>query len=172
MNKWSMPSMIAILHTLPLALRSRYSPVGTTQRRPKQQRAHPQRATSSFLSRAQQHWSPQPYTWSCWLNWKIMMPIQRPLKISASGHFQELQVCADIVIIITKFNNNVFLVSIISGLIILLLFLSELSFYLKTEVQPQLYVDTSRGEKLRINFDVVFPALPCACKLTFRLFII
>jgi len=53
-------------------------------------------------------------------------------------------------------------VSIISGIIILLLFLSELSYYMRTEVHPQLFVDTSRGEKLRINFDIIFPRLPCA----------
>jgi len=54
-------------------------------------------------------------------------------------------------------------VSIISGLIITWLFFSELSFYLSTDVQPELFVDTSRGEKLRINMDVTFPDLPCGC---------
>jgi len=53
-------------------------------------------------------------------------------------------------------------VSIISGLIIVWLFFSELSLYLSTEVSPELFVDTSRGEKLRINMDVTFPALPCS----------
>jgi hypothetical protein len=52
-------------------------------------------------------------------------------------------------------------VSIISGLIITWLFFSELAFYLSTDVQPELFVDTSRGEKLRINMDVTFPDLPC-----------
>ncbi len=55
------------------------------------------------------------------------------------------------------------LVSVISGLLIVWLFFSELSFYLSTEVNPELFVDTSRGEKLRINMDVTFPNLPCAC---------
>jgi hypothetical protein len=54
-------------------------------------------------------------------------------------------------------------VSIVSGLIMVLLFLAELQLYLRVEVQPQLLVDPNRGEKLRINFDIVFPALPCAC---------
>jgi hypothetical protein len=54
-------------------------------------------------------------------------------------------------------------VSIISGLIITWLFFSELAFYLSTDVQPELFVDTSRGEKLRINMDVTFPDLPCGC---------
>jgi len=52
-------------------------------------------------------------------------------------------------------------VSIISGIFILWLFISEFTYYLSVEVKPELYVDTSRGEKLRINMDVVFHNLPC-----------
>lgn len=53
-------------------------------------------------------------------------------------------------------------VSIISGLFIMWLFFSELFYYLSTEVTPELYVDTTRGEKLRINMDIVFHNLPCS----------
>lgn len=53
-------------------------------------------------------------------------------------------------------------ITIISGTLILILFLSELNYYLTTEVRPELFVDTSRGERLLINVDVTFPAMPCA----------
>jgi len=53
-------------------------------------------------------------------------------------------------------------VSIISGLFIFWLFISEFIYYLTTDVQPELFVDTTRGEKLRINMDVIFHNLPCA----------
>lgn len=52
-------------------------------------------------------------------------------------------------------------VSIISGIFITWLFISEFVYYLSVEVKPELLVDTSRGEKLRINMDVVFHNLPC-----------
>jgi len=53
-------------------------------------------------------------------------------------------------------------VSIISGVFILWLFISEFVYYLSTEISPQLLVDTSRGEKLRINMDIYFHNIPCS----------
>eukprot|EP01108_Squamamoeba_japonica_P007043 TRINITY_DN5858_c0_g1_i1.p1 TRINITY_DN5858_c0_g1~~TRINITY_DN5858_c0_g1_i1.p1 ORF type:complete len:419 (+),score=181.00 TRINITY_DN5858_c0_g1_i1:121-1377(+) len=53
-------------------------------------------------------------------------------------------------------------ISILSGAFILFLFFSEFAYYLTTEVHPEVKVDTTRGEKLQINVDMVFPRLPCA----------
>jgi hypothetical protein len=53
-------------------------------------------------------------------------------------------------------------ISIISIIIIIWLVISEFIYYLTVEVNPQLFVDTTRGEKLQIHFDITFPKLPCA----------
>ncbi|KAK9748973.1 hypothetical protein RND81_02G093900 [Saponaria officinalis] len=54
------------------------------------------------------------------------------------------------------------LITIVSSLVMILLFFSELRLYLHAVTETQLVVDTSRGETLRINFDVTFPALACS----------
>ena len=52
--------------------------------------------------------------------------------------------------------------SVCAVLVICLLFVSELRLYLSVETVDHLYVDVSRGEKLRINFDMSFPHIPCS----------
>ncbi|KAI3762194.1 hypothetical protein L1987_52618 [Smallanthus sonchifolius] len=52
-------------------------------------------------------------------------------------------------------------ITLISSVFMLLLFFSELRLYLHSVTETKLIVDTSRGERLRIHFDIVFPALPC-----------
>lgn len=54
------------------------------------------------------------------------------------------------------------LITIVSSILMLLLFFSELRLYLHAATETKLVVDTSRGETLRINFDVTFPALACS----------
>lgn len=54
------------------------------------------------------------------------------------------------------------LITLVSSFVMLLLFFSELRLYIHPVTETQLVVDTSRGETLRINFDVTFPALPCS----------
>eukprot|EP00696_Hemimastix_kukwesjijk_P001971 gnl/Hemi2/12403_TR4235_c0_g1_i1.p1 gnl/Hemi2/12403_TR4235_c0_g1~~gnl/Hemi2/12403_TR4235_c0_g1_i1.p1 ORF type:complete len:401 (+),score=170.66 gnl/Hemi2/12403_TR4235_c0_g1_i1:81-1283(+) len=52
--------------------------------------------------------------------------------------------------------------SLVAIAFMLLLFCSELSIYWTTDTRDHLVVDTLRQAKLRINFNVTFPALPCA----------
>jgi len=53
-------------------------------------------------------------------------------------------------------------VTIMASVVIMALFTSELSSYLQVHKQSDMYVDTSLGERLTINFDFTFPAFPCA----------
>ncbi|XP_053382292.1 endoplasmic reticulum-Golgi intermediate compartment protein 3-like isoform X1 [Mercenaria mercenaria] len=56
-----------------------------------------------------------------------------------------------------------FSVTIISGVLMFVLFISELNYYLTKEVQPELFVDISRGNiKMKINLNVTFHNMPCA----------
>jgi len=52
-------------------------------------------------------------------------------------------------------------VSMIAGIFIVFLFVSEFTYYLSTDVEHELVVDTSFGEKLQINIDITFPRMPC-----------
>lgn len=42
-----------------------------------------------------------------------------------------------------------------------ILFLSEVNYYLTPTMSEELFVDTSRGSKLRINLDIIVPAISC-----------
>eukprot|EP00967_Tisochrysis_lutea_P011791 scaffold13260_cov33-Tisochrysis_lutea.AAC.1 len=53
-------------------------------------------------------------------------------------------------------------VSLISLTTILLLVISEFRAYLTPTTSDHLYVDTTRGERIRINLNITFPNLPCA----------
>ena len=53
-------------------------------------------------------------------------------------------------------------VSIVSMAVIFLLVVSELRSYLTPVVSDHLYVDTTRGERIRINVNITFPNMPCA----------
>ncbi|XP_013181147.1 PREDICTED: endoplasmic reticulum-Golgi intermediate compartment protein 3 [Papilio xuthus] len=51
----------------------------------------------------------------------------------------------------------------VAGVIIMvLLFLSELYTYMSPNISEELFVDTSRGHKLRINFDIIVPSISCS----------
>jgi len=53
-------------------------------------------------------------------------------------------------------------VTLVSSVIMMVLFLSELNYYLSTEMTEELLVDVTRGQKLRINFDLVYQKVPCS----------
>lgn len=55
-------------------------------------------------------------------------------------------------------------VTVISALLMTSLFISEFRDYLTPEVREEIFVDISRGNKLRINVDVIFHKIPCDCK--------
>ena len=54
------------------------------------------------------------------------------------------------------------IITIVSTAVIVLLFFSELRLFIYSATETKLVVDTSRGETLRVNFDVTFPALACS----------
>jgi len=57
-----------------------------------------------------------------------------------------------------------FAVTIVSAVIMFILFVSELNYYLTKDVQQELFVDTSRGQKLKINLDITLMKVGCTCK--------
>ena len=53
-------------------------------------------------------------------------------------------------------------VSMACTLLIAVLTVIEVADYLQVKQDDHLFVDTSRGQQLRINMNVTFPALPCS----------
>ncbi|XP_023316165.1 endoplasmic reticulum-Golgi intermediate compartment protein 3 [Trichogramma pretiosum] len=53
------------------------------------------------------------------------------------------------------------IVTILSAIVITLLFISEAIDYVTPELKEELFVDTSRGSKLRINLDIVVSSVAC-----------
>ena len=60
-----------------------------------------------------------------------------------------------------------FAVTVVSGVIMFTLFMSELNYYLTKDIQQELFVDTSRGQKLTINIDITLMKVGCMCKRLF-----
>ena len=54
------------------------------------------------------------------------------------------------------------IVTILSTFIIFILFVFELRYYLRTDTEQILFVDTRRHEKMNITIDIRFPVLPCS----------
>lgn len=55
-------------------------------------------------------------------------------------------------------------VTILSTVIIIFLVTSEVFHYLTPKVSEDLFVDTTRSHKLKINLDLYIPTISCACE--------
>ena len=53
------------------------------------------------------------------------------------------------------------ILTVLSGLVMILLFTSEFKDYLQPQMKEELFVDTSRTGKLKINVDVIFSRISC-----------
>eukprot|EP01041_Mallomonas_annulata_P001094 gene1094-2128_t len=53
------------------------------------------------------------------------------------------------------------IISIVSIVLMVVLFLSELSYYYKIDTVDNLYINTTRAAKLKVDFDITFHGLPC-----------
>lgn len=49
-------------------------------------------------------------------------------------------------------------------MIMIMLFISELRDFMTPNLDEELFVDTSRGSKLKINLDIIIPKISCDCK--------
>ena len=53
------------------------------------------------------------------------------------------------------------ILTVVSGIVMVILFASEIKDYLQPETKEELFVDTSRTGKLKINLDVIFSRISC-----------
>ena len=53
-------------------------------------------------------------------------------------------------------------VSVVCSILIVLLTGIEVFDFAKVRTDDHLFVDTGRGQQMRINIDITFPALPCS----------
>ena len=66
-----------------------------------------------------------------------------------------------------------FAVTIVSSIIMFLLILSEFNSYLSQNISEELFVDTTRSHKLKINLDIQVPMISCNCKqLSFEIMLL
>lgn len=54
-------------------------------------------------------------------------------------------------------------VTLISSIVIVTLVIGEINAYLSPNVSEELFVDTTRGHKLKINLDFTIPRISCDC---------
>ncbi|KAL6778898.1 hypothetical protein ACKKBG_A04140 [Auxenochlorella protothecoides x Auxenochlorella symbiontica] len=53
-------------------------------------------------------------------------------------------------------------ITLVAAALMTLLFVSELGIFMHTDTVTELLVDTSRGEKMDIHFDITLPHMPCS----------
>ncbi|PAA82192.1 hypothetical protein BOX15_Mlig030157g2 [Macrostomum lignano] len=53
------------------------------------------------------------------------------------------------------------LISLVSACLMFGLFVSELRLYLSTDLNQEIFVDVTRGNKIQINVNISFPSMPC-----------
>ncbi|KAF6021499.1 ERGIC3 [Bugula neritina] len=54
------------------------------------------------------------------------------------------------------------IITMVSAVIMAILFLSELNYFLSVDVDQELIVDTMRGQKMKIYVDITFPKIGCS----------
>lgn len=55
-------------------------------------------------------------------------------------------------------------VTVLSSVLMAILFAIEFRDFLSIQVKEELFVDTTRIPNMKINFDITFPRISCSCK--------